>query len=72
MFETCQNPLCKAPLGPRLRKQKRFCGPKCRMDTWVLARAAQLLVHLEPSDLRKLFYTLFHSKKVKMEEHLQR
>jgi hypothetical protein len=50
MSETCQNPLCKAPLGPRLRKPKRSCSDRCRLDTWVLARAAKLLFQLEPSE----------------------
>jgi hypothetical protein len=50
MSETSQNPLCKAPLGPRLRKPKKFCFSECRLDTWVLARAAKLLFQLQPSE----------------------
>jgi len=30
MFETCQNPVCAKPLGPRLRKPKKFCDSHCR------------------------------------------
>lgn len=41
--ERCQNPLCGAELGPRVRKRRFFCPGQCKMDTWVLRRAAQLL-----------------------------
>jgi len=37
------------------------------MDHWVLTRAADLLVRLEPSDLGNLFYALFHGEKKELD-----
>lgn len=58
MSEECHNPLCKALLGPRLRKPKRFCNSQCRLDAWVLARAAKLLFKLDPLELWKLVHSV--------------
>src|SRR5439155_16280391 len=58
MSETCQNPLCKAPLPPRVRRPKRSCSPQCRLNAWILARAAQLLLRLEPRELWNFFHSL--------------
>lgn len=49
MSERCLNPICRAELGPRKRKRKKFCSDRCRLNGWVLARAARLLFQIEPS-----------------------
>jgi len=49
MSERCLNPVCKADLGPRKRRNKKFCSDRCRLDGWALARAAQLLFQIEPA-----------------------
>ena len=54
----CSNPVCKNPI-PELpangskrwrRTERRFCSDHCRMDGWVLARAARILFCLEPEE----------------------
>jgi len=35
MFETCQNPLCKGPLGKRKRKLRKFCSDRCELHPTV-------------------------------------
>jgi hypothetical protein len=49
MSEECLNPICKAPLGPRKRRTKKFCSDRCRLDGWALAHAARLLFQIEPA-----------------------
>jgi hypothetical protein len=39
--ERCSNPFCNAPM--EAKKRKRFCSDRCRMDGYVLRRAAQML-----------------------------
>jgi hypothetical protein len=44
-LEACENPLCDSrfqPSGTCMQK-RRFCSDRCRMDHWVLNRAARLL-----------------------------
>jgi len=39
----CGNQLCQKELDSARRLDARFCSDRCRLDGWVLARAAKLL-----------------------------
>ena len=39
--ERCANPFCEAEIAGR--KGKRFCSDRCRMDTYVLRRAKEMI-----------------------------
>lgn len=54
MSEPCANPLCANRLPEDARSDKRFCCDDCRLDAWVLARAAQLLFKLAPAHWYKI------------------
>jgi hypothetical protein len=54
MFKRCQNPLCNNELTPGARKSKKFCCDRCRLDAWILAKAAKLLFRLEPREWHRI------------------
>jgi hypothetical protein len=51
--ERCLNPLCSAELDQTVKSRgnpRRFCSDRCRLDAWVLGKAAKLLFRLEPAE----------------------
>lgn len=40
-FGACGNPLCQAAI--QKRKGKKFCSARCRMDAFVMRRAAEMI-----------------------------
>jgi hypothetical protein len=69
-LKACSNPVCKNPI-PELpangtkrwrRTKRRFCSDRCRIDGWVLARAARILFCLEPEEWWAILDTIKEHK----------
>ena len=46
--DRCKNPLCDSEIMRSNRRPRKFCGDRCRLDSWVLAKAGRLLARLDP------------------------
>jgi hypothetical protein len=54
-FERCRNPVCNNQLPDDCRVGlRRFCNKRCRLDGWILARAARLLLKVDPARLGQI------------------
>jgi len=61
MLELCANPFCKAEISLGKRKRARFCSDQCRLNAWIVAKAAKLLL---PMPLGVLVEMLSAAKKI--------
>jgi hypothetical protein len=70
----CASPICRNPIpavsaagAPKRwrRTARRFCSDRCRVDNWILARAARLLFQLEPSGWWEILDAVKEYKKTK-------
>jgi len=60
MLEKCLSPVCDNPVisHPRAVWKRRYCSKGCKMDTWVLRKAATMLLPIGPASGWELLQSL--------------
>lgn len=66
MSETCASPICEADVPDGKRAGARYCSDHCRLEAWILGKAAKLLLPLPLSVWADI---LAAAQNVRLENH---